>query len=178
MRELATEARSREALPPAAAAEGPGGPTRSHGASPGPAMNRLAPFCAPLFGLIALAALGGCNDPLARQEVSGEVTLKGQPVEDGVIQFAPLDGQGTGDGAQIVQGKYRIPKAKGLSPGKYRVAIYAGNGTSGEGNASPDSPNAGRPVPKERVPPAFNEKSDLVREVTKVGPNKIDFAIP
>jgi hypothetical protein len=53
-------------------------------------MNRLAPFCAPLFGLIALAALGGCNDPLARQEVSGEVTLKGQPVEDGVIQFAPL----------------------------------------------------------------------------------------
>ena len=58
------------------------------------------------------------------------------------------------------------------------MAIYAGNGTSGEGNASPDSPNAGRPVPKERVPPAFNEKSDLVKEVTKGGPNTYDFAIP
>ncbi len=141
-------------------------------------MNRLASFRAALVGVIALAALGGCSDPLARQEITGEVTLKGQPVEDGVIQFAPLDGQPTGDGAQIVKGKYRIPKAKGLSPGKYRVAIYAGNGTTGEGDASPDSPNAGRAVARERVPPEFNEKSTLIKEVTKDGPNKFDFAIP
>jgi hypothetical protein len=106
------------------------------------------------------------------------VTLKGQPVEDGIINFAPLDGQPTGDGAQIVKGKYRIPKAKGLSPGKYRVAIYAGNGMTGEGDASPDSPNAGRGAPRERVPPAYNEKSNIVKEVTKGGPNRFDFAIP
>jgi hypothetical protein len=141
-------------------------------------MNRLAPFRAPLFGVIALAALSGCNDPLARQEITGEVTLKGQPVEDGFIHFEPLDGQPTGDGAQIVKGRYRIPKAKGLSPGKYKVIIIAGNELSGEGNASPDSPHAGKRQPKERIPPEYNEQSKVVKEVTRDGPNKFDFAIP
>lgn len=133
-----------------------------------------------LLSLVALGTLGGCGDPLNRQEITGAVTLKGKPVEDGVINFAPLDGQATGDGAQIVNGKYQIPRAKGLSPGKYRVSIYAGIGVSGEGNASPDSPHAGMKIPKggERVPPEYNEKSKLVQEVTRGGPNKFDFDIP
>lgn len=127
--------------------------------------------------VLSLTVLAGCGDPMNRQEVSGEVRLKGTPIDDGVINFAPLDNQGTGEGASIVKGKYHIPKEKGLSPGKYRVAIYAGNGLSGEGNASPDSPNAGKKVAKERVPPEFNEKSKVVKEVTSGGPNKFDFDI-
>ena len=95
-----------------------------------------------------------------------------------MIQFAPLDGQATGDGAQIVKGKYLIPTTKGLAPGKYRIAIYAGNGMSGTGNASPDSPNAGVKQPKEQVPPEYNEKSTLVREVKAGVPNTFDFEIP
>jgi len=115
---------------------------------------------------------------VSRQEVTGDVTLGGRPLEDGIIQFAPLDGQGTGDGAQIVNGKFRIPPEKGLSPGKYRISIYAGDGRSGAGDASPDSPYAGTKPGKERVPAKFNEKSELVREVTSGGPNKFDFDIP
>jgi hypothetical protein len=143
-------------------------------------MNRPA-FC---FGFLlcvaTLATLGGCGDPRNRQEITGEVKLKGQPVEDGVINFAPLDGQPTGDGASIVKGKYQIPRSKGLSPGRYRVSIYAGIGVSGEGDASPDSPHAGMKIPKggERVPPEYNEKSNVVRKVTKGGPNQFDFDIP
>ena len=131
-----------------------------------------------LLGAIALGTLSGCGDPRNRQEVTGEVKLKGQPVEEGVINFAPLDGQETGDGAQITKGKYRIPREKGLSPGKYRVAIYAGNGMTGEGNASPDSPNAGKRQMGERVPPDYNKNSKVVKEVTTGGPNKFDFDIP
>jgi hypothetical protein len=127
---------------------------------------------------MVLGTLGGCGDPLNRQEVTGEVTLKGQPVEDGVINFAPLDGQGTGDGAQIVKGKYRIPREKGLSPGKYKVSIYAGNGLSGEGDASPDAPKAGFKPARERIPPEYNEKSTVVKEVVKGGQNNFDFNIP
>jgi hypothetical protein len=68
---------------------------------------------------------------------------------------------------------------KGLSPGKYKVSIYAGNGLSGEGNASPDSPNAGVKVAaRERVPPDYNEKSKIVKEVVKGGPNNFNFDIP
>jgi hypothetical protein len=135
----------------------------------------------PLFvpaGAIVLVALCGCSDPLDRQEITGTVNFKGQPVEDGIINFAAVDGQTTGDGAQIVNGAYRIPKKKGLSPGKYKVTIYAGNGKSGEGNASPDSPNAGAPIARERIPPEYNEKSKVVREVIKGGSNEFNFDIP
>jgi hypothetical protein len=140
-------------------------------------MRRLLTALAPLCAVIAFGALAGCGGQ-DRHEITGEVQLKGKPVEDGVIVFAPLDGQGTGDGAQIVRGRYAIPKEKGLSPGKYRVSIYAGDGRSGAGEASPDSPHAGRKPGKERVPPEYNEKSKLVKEVTRSGPNKFDFDIP
>ena len=131
-----------------------------------------------LLTVLALAALGGCGDSQNRSEVTGRVTLRGQPVDDGIIQFAPLDGQQTGDGAQIVQGQYRIPKDKGLAPGRYKVSIYAGDGRSGAGDASPDSPHAGSRPGKERVPPEYNESSTLVREVTAGGPNELNFDIP
>jgi hypothetical protein len=132
----------------------------------------------PLLGLLAFCALGGCGDSLKRQEITGAVTLRGVPIDDGVIQFAPVDGQSTGDGAHIVRGKYRIPAERGLLPGKYRVSIYAGDGRSGAGNASPDSPYAGLKPGQERVPKEYNEKSDVVKEVTKDGPNQFDFNIP
>jgi len=142
-------------------------------------MRRLVVFFTSFVGVAALATLSGCGDPQKdRQEITGEVLLKGQPVEDGVINFAPLDGQGTGDGAQIVKGKYRIPREKGLVPGKYKVTIYAGNGAPGEGNASPDPPRDGPRPPRDRIPPEYNTKSDVVKEVLKGGDNKFDFNIP
>jgi hypothetical protein len=141
-------------------------------------MRRLV-FC---FGIllcvIALGTLSGCGDPRQRQEITGEVKLKGQLIEQGIIHFDPLDGQQTGEGATIAKGKYQIPRDKGLSPGKYKVIIYAGNGTSGVGDASPDSPNAGKKQAKERVPPEYNDKSKIVAEVTNGGPNKFDYDIP
>jgi hypothetical protein len=141
-------------------------------------MSRRAFVFGILLGVIALGATGGCGDPLNRQEVTGDVTLKGQPIEDGVINFAPVDGQGTGDGAQILKGKYKISREKGLSPGKYRVSIWAGNGLSGEGDASPDAPKAGFRPAKERVPPEYNDHSQVFRDVVKGGQNKFDFNIP
>jgi hypothetical protein len=141
-------------------------------------MRQRTHFLKLLFGAIILAALASCGDSQARQEITGAVKLKGQPVPDGVIRFEPLENQPTGEGAQIVNGVYRIPKDKGLIPGKYRVAIYAGDGRSGAGDASPDSPFAGQKPGKERVPPEYNEKSKVVKEVTKGGPNQFDFDIP
>lgn len=140
-------------------------------------MRRFA-FFGLLLAPLVLAALSGCGDPQNRQEISGEVKLKGKPVEDGIINFEPLDGQETGDGAQIVMGKYRIPREKGLSPGKYQVRIYAGDGRSGAGDASPDSPFAGQKAGQERVPPKYNTKSEIVKEITQNGPNTFNFDIP
>jgi hypothetical protein len=143
-------------------------------------MRRHVLFFASFVGATAVGALSGCGDPpKSRQEITGEVILKGQPVEDGIINFAPLDGQGSGDGAQIVKGKYGIPKEKGLFPGKYKVTIYAGNGASGQGNASPDPPKDGlKPLPRDRIPPEYNTDSNVVKEVIQGGENKFDFNIP
>jgi hypothetical protein len=132
-----------------------------------------------ILAALAFALLGGCADGHNRHEITGEVKLKGEPVEQGIIQFDPLDGQPTGDGATIIKGSYKIPRDKGLAPGKYKVSIYAGNGFSGEGDASPDSPFAGKRIAnKERVPPEYNERTKLVKEVTQGGPNRFDFEIP
>jgi hypothetical protein len=143
-----------------------------------PIMSRTAFIFTSLLAGIVLIMLSGCADPRHRQQVTGEVSFKGQAVEDGIINFAPIDGQETGEGAQIVKGKYRIPREKGLSPGKYTVRIYAGNGQSGAGDASPDSPNAGQRQSRERIPPAYNDQSTVIKEVTKGGPNNFDFNIP
>lgn len=133
------------------------------------------------FGLVpfvvAVCALAGCSSPQNRHEVTGEVKLKGVPVENGVIQFEPMDGQPTGEGASITNGTYMIPADKGLAPGKYRVMIVAGDGMDGSGDASPDSPNAGKRLSREKVPPEYNTKSNVVREVTAEGPNTFDFDI-
>jgi hypothetical protein len=133
----------------------------------------------PLAGAALLLA-AGCRSGPERYEVSGKVTYKGEPVEEGIIHFEPQDGQGTGDGAVIQNGEYVIPRDKGLSPGKYKVSIVIGDGTVGTGDASPDAPKRPRTATpgKERAPPEFNTKSTLIREVTRDGPNTFDFAIP
>jgi hypothetical protein len=88
------------------------------------------------------------------------------------------------DGATIRKGKYTIPRDKGMAVGKYRVSIYAGDGTVGEGQAgitagSDPKPKRGfKGLGIERVPPEYNTKSTLVREVTADGPNQFDFDIP
>jgi hypothetical protein len=132
-----------------------------------------------LLAAIIPGTLGGCGgDKRDRQEVTGYITLKGQPLDDGLINFNPLDGQETGDSAQITNGSYQIPKAKGLSPGRYKVFIIGGDGRSGAGDASPDSPFAGQRPGKERVPPEYNENSKVIKEVKSGVPNKFDFDIP
>jgi hypothetical protein len=141
-------------------------------------MSRLASSVKLLAGVTVLLPLAGCGNAPERQEITGTVNFQGRPVEDGVIRFEPVDGQSTGDGAHILHGKYRIVKAKGMHPGKYRVSIYAGDGRSGAGDASPDSPHERTKAGKEMIPAAYNEKSDVVREVTRDGPNQFDFDIP
>ena len=112
------------------------------------------------------------------------VTFKGSPIEEGIISFEPLDKGPTMDGSIILKGKYTIPRDKGLAAGKYQVRIYAGDGQSGEGKAG--ITRTADPKPKrgfkglgiERVPPEYNTKSTLVREVTADGSNQFDFDIP
>ena len=140
-------------------------------------MSRLACFAGLALCCLILAGCGP-KGPV-RHEISGKVTLRNEPIDEGIIDFHPLDEQGTKSGATIMNGEYEIPKDKGLFPGRYRVTIIAGDGTSGGGLADPNSPKKRSRTPgKERVPPQYNEKSDLVREVKADEANTFNFAIP
>jgi hypothetical protein len=127
----------------------------------------------------AALVLSGCDAkrPL-RYEVTGTVLYQDQPLEEGIIEFEPQDGQGTKSGASILKGEYRIPKAKGLSPGRYKVTIIAGDGVPRSGHAEPSGrlPKGISPG-KERIPPEYNVNSKVIKEITKDGPNRFDFPI-
>jgi hypothetical protein len=132
------------------------------------------------FGL--LLCLGGCSDDLGdRLAVNGAVTLKGQPLDQGSIEFIPLDQPAAGEaetksGAPIEQGQYEIPRAHGLVPGKYRVRITAGTGTPPLAPGELPGPSAASS--KERIPAKYNVKSDIEATVTSSGPNTFNYEIP
>jgi hypothetical protein len=127
--------------------------------------------------ILALACLwsAGCSGGLA--EVSGTVHLDGRPIEEGAINFIPIEGtQGPASGAAIRDGKYHIPRSKGVAPGKHRVELRAFRNT-GRKVQDPTGPPGARM--DERVPafgPEYNDDSKLTREV-KPGSNTFDFDI-
>lgn len=75
------------------------------------------------FIALALAGLccAGCQEA---NTVSGTVTYNGEAVEEGAISFRPVDGQGRGFGANIVDGRYEVAES---FPGKKRVLIVGVN---------------------------------------------------
>src|SRR5262245_28257282 len=74
---------------------------------------------------LAVTATAGCTDPNARQAVSGTVSFKGQPLDQGRIHFAPLGKGATEAGATIENGRYSIPRDLGLVPGTYKVSVFS-----------------------------------------------------
>jgi hypothetical protein len=126
--------------------------------------------------LLAVPCLG-CGDVSGgREAVSGAIVFKGQPLDQGVIQFIPSEGQDTFSGGPIEHGKYTVDKMKGLKPGKYKVLITSGDPKE---HAPPgELPGAPFPVAKERIPDEYNRASKQEVEVKKGGPNKFDFTIP
>jgi hypothetical protein len=134
-----------------------------------------------ILGLVCAAVLAaGCSDGAGgRKEITGAVTLVGQPLDDGMIVFKPAAGQDTQGGVQIVKGEYKVPSKQGLKPGKYIVQI-----TSGDGGTPVNLPEDASPGPSknfvsvDRVPEDWNVKSTHEVEVTADGPNKFDFEIP
>jgi hypothetical protein len=140
-------------------------------------MSRSAISLRLLLGVLAVGLAGcGAKGP-KRQEVTGTVIFKGQPLDEGIIEFEPLDGQESKSGATILNGEYKIPRDKGLFPGRYKVTILGGDGTSGAGTAEPTAPKPGATPGKERIPPQYNNPSTVIKEITSEGPNQFDFTI-
>ena len=120
-------------------------------------------------GMLGCGALEGGPQ---RAAVIGRVTVDGQPVENGSVQFIPTQGtSGPMAGAVITDGEYSLSKAQGPVVGTNRVQI---RGTRKTGRTS--RTHLGETI-EERVsvvPEQYNTKSTLVREVES-GKNVFDF---
>jgi hypothetical protein len=125
--------------------------------------------------LVPLLLSTGCGGNLA--SVSGTVSLNGKPIEEGSINFIPIDGTtGAGSGAVITKGKYYIAAARGVAVGRNRIELRAFINTGRQvvdPTAQPGTMTAER-VPA--FPPEYNDKSTLVKEV-HWGSNTINFDI-
>jgi hypothetical protein len=128
--------------------------------------------------LIFLLFAAGCGKRRANQgAVGGAVELDGNPLMQGSILFAPIEGaRGTITGGKIENGHYQLSDAASVSVGWNRVEIRAMRKT-------------GRMVPKpfarhgemiddqtEAIPKQFNSESTLKVEV-KPGDNVADFRV-
>ena len=128
--------------------------------------------------LAALATCTGCGEADAnRNAVSGNVTLDGNPVEQGSILFIPTDGtEGAATGGPIENGHYRIDKAQGAATGWNRVEIRA---TRKTGRMIPKGLGATGETMEERVeaaPARYNAASTLKTEI-KPDNNTAEFQL-
>ena len=74
--------------------------------------------------LVAFTLAGCGSDEFGRVEVSGEVTLGGNPVKSGRVNFIPEgDTKGPASGGEIVGGTFVISQSRGPLPGEYLVRV-------------------------------------------------------
>lgn len=126
--------------------------------------------------LVACAAIVvyGCSDPNGRQPISGEVTLNGQPLSTGEVSLRPFD-TGPSAAGRIENGKFVLPGDKGPLPGKYLVEIESVQSTGKQVRLPGTSLQVDET--KQVVPEDYNERSQLVIEVTGNGENHFQFEL-
>ncbi|MFM7070663.1 MAG: hypothetical protein ACKO38_02575 [Planctomycetota bacterium] len=117
---------------------------------------------------------GGSVD--GRYGLTGKVTLKGQPLAKGTIEFSASQGGGPLTGGTIENGQYTIAAESGLKPGTYTVKISSVEEAGGGAQAAP-GPESATQVGKELIPADFNVNSTKTVEVKTSG-NNFDFTIP
>jgi hypothetical protein len=131
------------------------------------------------WALLCLVGLSvcGCTQHSGLEPVTGTVTFQGQPLDQGAIQFLPVESGPTESGAGIKNGHYEIPVANGLAPGKYKVTVfsYDQNGPKVPSNVMPG--DAVGVQFKERIPPKYNTETTLTAEVVKGKKNQFDYQL-
>ncbi len=127
------------------------------------------PFLLALFSAVLIGC--GADDP--RLAVSGTVKFRGQFLDQGRIEFHPPGDKGTMSGAVIQNGRYSIPRDKGLEPNTYEVRIFSYDEKAAKVETVPGEPGLGF---KERIPLKYNVASTLKAEV-KRGNTTFDFPI-
>jgi hypothetical protein len=139
--------------------------------------HRLSELGRVLALCLALAGCGGAEDDLPREAVSGQVTLDGVPLKRATIHFdpeGPVPAHPVAVGGVVIDGSYSIPRAKGPTPGTYRVSIFPSEAI-GTGAVEEEPPR--KRAKRAQAPTAYISKSPLKAEVKLGGSNTFEFAL-
>jgi hypothetical protein len=129
---------------------------------------------------IAVACTGCSPSPFKFVPVSGTVSLDGQPLAGGIVNFQPIvvgTGVNSGPGSTArtgADGRFTLATIRGepgAVVGKHRVKIYSFNAETAKRSGNGTAPD------RERVPPRYNYKSTLTFDVPEAGTDKADFAL-
>jgi hypothetical protein len=126
--------------------------------------------------IVTVVLLSGCSgNNQGRLSLRGTVSVNGVPIKTGTIIFAPMGDPAviTHSGAAITDGKYAVAADKGVTPGEYRVQIFASEDTGKVDMSSGMPVKIMRPL----VPPKYNEKSELTVSVAKGKSYDFDLAV-
>jgi hypothetical protein len=127
------------------------------------------------LAVIGLLLLGGCGrGQPAFQEASGRVTFQKQPLRKGLIEFVPANFGGSGAGAIIRDGRYKIRPDAGLLPGSYRVRIVPKVPLRADWEESTERRPQEAPH-SVQIPDKYNNNSVFTAEVKAEGRQTIDF---
>lgn len=109
----------------------------------------------------AAAVLAGCagGDPNF-SEVSGAVTVDGQPLKEGNITFSSVSGNAPSAGGPITDGKYTAKVHIGSTKVEIRASKVVGQKKVYD---TPDSPM--RNIMEEMLPAKYNAQTELTLEV-------------
>jgi hypothetical protein len=131
---------------------------------------RITAQCSSAMLLIIFAC--GCNRASSVYEVTGVVTLDGQPLKDGEVLFSAADNTSSSAG-KIQAGRYRLEAAAG----SHTVII---NSSVKERNPHPQPPGAPRGDEwyyKSLIPTRYNDKTTLTTEVEARDDNERNFEL-
>jgi hypothetical protein len=121
--------------------------------------------------LISLASCGGCS----RGTIEGTVTLDGQPLAEGYVNFRPEPGtHGSGAGTPVENGEFVIEGLAEPLAGSYRVEITA---TGKTGTMTVDGSGQRREAEGQILPDRYNTQSTLQAEVKPGQPNEFTFKL-
>jgi hypothetical protein len=124
--------------------------------------------------LAALLTVVGCGGGKTG-EVTGTVTVDGKAAPTGSsIRFVPADGDSSGAGAMIEDGRYTATKVPvGTAKVQIRVPKFAAEKA---GRPGPRGPGGGQIVEGDLLPPKYNDRTELTFDV-KPGNNEKDWEL-
>ncbi|MDB5335624.1 MAG: hypothetical protein JWN70_1243 [Planctomycetaceae bacterium] len=134
---------------------------------------RISIWSCRLIGALCLVVAGGCNGDDTKPfknlvPVTGYVSFQGEPLEHGIVSFAPVAPDGQAATGQVTNGRFTMMttvSARGVIAGKYKVIVESNETSDGAPSTNPSQLYA---KPKSLIPEKYKSVATSGLEIEVV----------